>query len=225
MKTCSKILVPLCALCAATFVTTPLLAQDTKFYIKGDVGGNITQDIDLQEFFGPVAPGSKVVLDPGLRAGVTGGYQVTDWLAGEAEIGFMGNNIKSITGASRVHDARFANVPFLLNAKLQYPNRFNLIPYAGAGVGFSESIFDVDQITIGNVSLTGNDASTVFAYQAFAGLRYQLNERMGIAVEYHYFVADSASWHADVTLGSGSDTMRFGRSETHALSLAFQYRF
>jgi opacity protein-like surface antigen len=225
MKITLKTFVPFCAIAAAAFISSPVWGQDTKFYIKGDLGGNLTQDIDLNEFFGPVAPGSKIVLDPGIRAGVAGGYQFLDWLAAEAEIGYMGNNIKSITGASRVHDATFSNVPFLFNAKLQYPTRFNLVPYAGAGVGFSESIFDVDQITIGNVSLSGNDASTVFAYQAFAGLRYQLNERMGISVEYRYFVADSASWQENVTFGSNSDTMRFGRSETHALSLSFQYRF
>lgn len=164
-------------------------------------------------------------MDPGFRAGVAGGYQITDWVAAEAEIGLMENTIKSITGASRVHDATFANVPFLFNLKLQYPNRTGFVPYAGAGVGFSETIFDVDQVTIGNVSLTGSDADTVFAYQAFAGLRYQLNDHMGISVEYRYFAADSASWQADVTFGSNSDTMRFGRSQTHALSLAFEYRF
>ena len=206
-------------------VAAPAFGQNTGFYVKGDVGGNLTPDINLEEFFGPVASGSKVQLDPGFRAGVAGGYQVTDWLAGEAEIGLMENRINSITGATQVHDAFFANVPFLLNLKLQYPNSSKFIPYAGAGVGFSEAIFSVDQVTIGNVTLSGDDADTVFAYQAFAGLRYQLNERMGLCVEYRYFVAESPSWQTDVTFGTSSDTMKFGRSQTHALSLAFEFRF
>jgi opacity protein-like surface antigen len=200
-------------------------AQSTPFYLKGDLGGNLTQDLDLREFFGPVAPGSKVKLDPGVRAGITGGYKFCDFFAGEAEVGFFGNRIDSITGATRVHDARFANVPVMVNAKLQYPNRSPLTPYIGAGIGFSEAIIDVDQITIGGTTLHGNTSDTVFAYQAFAGLRYTLNERMGLSVEYHYFAADSPKWQADFSFGTPSDTMSFGPARTHALSVAFDFRF
>jgi len=210
---------------SAAFLSAAAFGQSAGFYVKGDLGGELTQDIELKEFFGPVASGSKVKLDPGLRAGVTGGYQVTDWFAGEAELGFMGNNIESITGATRVHNATFANIPLLFNVKLQYPNHSGFTPYAGAGVGFSETIFDVDQVTIGGVSLTGSDADAVFAYQAFAGVRYRLNDQMGLAVEYRYFVAESPTWHADVTFNTASDSMRFGRSQTHAISLAFDFRF
>lgn len=200
-------------------------AEDRGFYIKGDLGGNITEDIELKEFFGPVTPGSKVKLDPGFRAGVAGGYQVFDWFAAEAELGLFENTINSITDATRIHDARFANLPLLFNAKLQYPNRTGLTPYLGAGLGFSEAIFDVDNITIGGTTLSGSDNTTVFAYQAFAGLRYRLNDRMGLSVAYRYFVAEGPTWHANITSGAGSDALSFGSSQTHAFSLAFEYRF
>src|SRR5579872_5880508 len=153
----------------------PALAQNTGLYIKADVGGNITQDADLKEFFGPVAPGTKVKFDPGLRAGLAGGYQITDWFAAEAEVGFLENRIDSITGADRLHDAWFENVPFLINGKLQYPNSTPFTPYAGAGVGFSEAIINVGHIDIGGTSLHGDINDTVFAWQAFAGVRYRLN--------------------------------------------------
>ncbi len=226
MKKISRATFTISVICAAvSLFAGRSFGQNTRFYAKGDLGGNLTQDIDLKEFFGPVAPGSKVQLDPGFRAGVAGGYQATDWLAGEVELGVMENNIKSITGATHIHDATFANVPFLFNLKLQWPNRSVLTPYAGAGVGFSESIFDVDHVTIGGVSLSGNDVDTVFAYQAFAGLRYTINEQMGLSVEYRYFAAESPSWQADFAVGTASDTLRFGRSQTHAFSLAFEFRF
>ena len=57
------------------------------------------------------------------------------------------------------------------------------------------------------------------------GLRYKLNDQMGISVEYHYFAADAASWQADFTSGTAGDTMRMGHSQTHAISVAFDYRF
>jgi len=195
------------------------------FYAKADVGGNITQDADLKEFFGPVAPGTKVKFDPGFRAGLAGGYQFIDWAAAEVEVGYMENRIRSITGADRVHDAWFGNVPFLLNGKLQYPNSTPLTPYIGAGVGFSEALLSVRHIDIGGTSLHGDVNDTVFAWQAFAGLRYRLNEQMGLSLEYRYFAADAANWQADFTSGTASDTMRMGRTQTHSISVAFDFRF
>src|SRR6266403_1434529 len=113
----------------ALLSAVPAQGQQGRFYVRGDVGGNLTQDTDLKEFFGPVAPGTKVKFDPGFRFGVAGGCQATDWYAAEAELGFMDHNIDSITGASRGHDAWFVNVPFLVNAKFQWPNRTLLTPY------------------------------------------------------------------------------------------------
>lgn len=204
-------------------------AQSTGFYVRGDLGGNLTPDVKLNDFFGPVAKGTEVKMDPGLRAGVAGGYQFCQWFSAEAQVGFYGNRIDSITGATEVHDANFANVPFLVNVRLQYPNSSRFTPYIGAGAGFSESILDVGRITIpeanGTVSLHGNATDTVFAYQAFAGLRYALNDRMGLSLEYHYFGADSPSWTADFAQGTGSDSLSFGHVQSHAISLAFDFEF
>ena len=218
---------PKVLICGAIIAGCTLAAwgQSTGFYVKADAGGNITQNADLKEFFGPVAPGTKVKFDPGFRAGLAGGYQFTDWLAAEAEIGYLENRIDSITGADRIHNAWFGNVPFLVNGKLQYPNSSRLTPYMGAGVGFSEALIDVGQIDIGGTSLHGDLADTVLAYQAFAGLRYALSDRMGLSLEYRYFAADGATWRADFTAGTASDTMRMGQTQTHAVSLALDFRF
>ncbi len=225
MKNTWKIMMASHAFCAgALFLTLPAFGQSTGFYLKGDIGGNFTPDVSLKEFFGPVAPGSKVKLDPGVRAGVAGGYQVTDWLAGEAELGVVENQIDTITGADVVHNSTLANVPLLFNVKLQWPNQSPWRPYIGAGAGFSETILNADYISLGGTSLHGSAADTVFAYQAFAGLRYQLNDRMGVAVEYRYFVAESPRWQSDFSFG-GSDSVSFGRSQTHAFSLAFDFQF
>jgi opacity protein-like surface antigen len=203
----------------------PAVGQSTRFYVKGDLGGNITTDTSLNEFFGPVAPNSKVKFDPGFRAGIAGGYQLCDWFAPEVEVGFMENKINSITGADILHNSWFASVPFLVNGKLQYPNSSPVTPYAGAGVGFSEALLSVDHLDIGGTSLHGDMHDTVFAWQAFAGLRFRLNDTMGLSVEYRYFRADPASWQAEFTSGTASDTLRMGRTETHAISLAFDFRF
>jgi opacity protein-like surface antigen len=194
-------------------------------YFKADAGGNVTEDIKLLEFFGPVTPGSKIKLDPGVRFGLTAGYDVCDWFGFEGELGVVANKISSITAATDVHDAYFENAPFLVNAKLHLPYWYCLSPYVGAGVGGSISILDVDHVTINDISLHGSDAEAVFAWQAFAGLRYAINKHMGVSVEYRYFVADSPTWTADEAFGTASDKIRFGHAYTHSASVAFDWRF
>ncbi len=194
-------------------------------YFKADAGGNVTEDIKLNEFFGPVTPGSKVKLDPGVRFGLTAGYDVCDWFGFEGELGVFANKITSMTDATEVHDAYFENAPFLVNAKLHLPYWYRLSPYVGAGVGGSVSILDVDHVTINGISLHGSDSDVVFAYQAFAGLRFMINKHMGVSVEYRYFAADAPSWTADETFGTVSDKVKFGHAYTHSASVAFDWRF
>jgi opacity protein-like surface antigen len=204
---------------------TPLAAHaQPGFYLKGDVGGNITQDTDLREFFGPVTPGSKVKFDPGYRVGVAAGYELCEWFAVEGEVGALANNIRSITDADRV-DAVFANVPFLLNFKLQAPRRWRVSPYIGGGAGGSASTLEVDHIDLNGTHLHGSEADVVFAYQGFAGVRVALNDRMGIGFEYRYFGAEAPNWKAEFNSGTDTDRLRFGRAQTHAFSVVFDWRF
>ncbi len=198
-------------------------AQLERLYFKADLGGNITLDTDLREFFGPVTPGSKVRFEPGLRAGFGVGYDLTDFFAFEGEFGVMENHIDSITDATR-NDAWFSQVPFLVNVKLKLPNSSIITPYIGGGVGGSAAILDIDEIALNGNFVHGSDSDVVFAYQAFGGLRVRINERMGLSVEYRYFATDAPTWHSD-DIVVGSDSIRFGRGEVHAFSLAFDYHF
>ncbi len=215
------------AICACISVPATAAAQDEqgRLYFRADLGGNYTPDTDLKEFFGPVDPGSRVKFDPGFRFGLHGGYNVTDWVAPELEVGIMENWIKSITGASRVHDATFMNVPVLVNVKFQWLNASRVTPYIGGGVGVSSAVLDADQITVGDVSMHGSQATAVFAYQGFAGLRFNLNKRMSAGLEYRYFATDEPEWRADFAFNVPSDKVKFGGIQTHAASLIFNYTF
>jgi OOP family OmpA-OmpF porin len=207
-------------LCCATRAT----GQENGFYVKADLGGGVTMDTDLNEFFGPVAPGSKVKFDPGFRYGFAAGYQITDWFALEGELGAMSSSINEITDASHV-DAWFINVPFLVNAKFQYRNASHFTPYIGAGVGGADSILDVDFIELNGVGMSGTTSEVVFAWQGFAGVRYNFNDQMSLGLEYRYTWSDKPSWEVDETFGTFTDHLSFGEIQSHSLSLAFQWRF
>ena len=100
--------------------------EESHFYIKGDLGGNLTSDSQgsirgdpaFGSIFGTRNIGFKARFDPGERAGLACGYQITDWFAAEGEIGATVNEVEGVG----FHDGTFASVPFLFNVKLQYPN-------------------------------------------------------------------------------------------------------
>jgi opacity protein-like surface antigen len=195
-----------------------------RWYVKADVGGNITHSTSLREFFGEDVTGARVKFDPGYRVGIAAGYELCQFFAVEGEVGSMGNNIKSITGADSL-DAAFYNIPFLVNAKLQGPKCWKFRPYLGGGVGGSASVIGVDHIDLNGIHLEGSDGDVVFAYQGFAGFRVAINEAMGVGFEYHYFRADRPTWRADFSSGTGTDRLGFGQAETHAFSLVFDWHF
>jgi len=218
------LIIPACGLTLLPFSSAQ--AQNMGFYLRGDAGGVVTMDTTMKEFFGePLGGGRKVTFDPGVRFGVAAGYNVTDWFAAEAQTGLMANRVDSIAGASRVDDVFFSNVPLLANVKLQLPGNCRFTPYIGAGVGMSAAVIDADHLDIGGTTMHGSEADVVFAYQAFGGLRFKINERMFVSLEYHYFVADEPAWSADDVFGTSSDRLRFGGTHSHTATAAFTYNF
>src|SRR5581483_5673678 len=203
--------------CFLAASTIGAFAQNPGFYAGADIGGTITDHTELKEFFGPVAPDTKVTLDPGVRIGLNGGFHVTDWLGLEGQTGIMSSQINSISGAAYIHDAWLSNVPLLAGARLELPRswrKFGLSPYIGGGVGGSVSMLSADHVVYGGTSYHGTDGGLVFAYQALAGLRYAINDRMDVGVEYHYFATDDTKWR-NTTFGTASDHLRLGGINLH----------
>lgn len=228
MKNHMLSIIPVAALSLSLLPITSAHADQNRFYLQADVGGNSARDVDLRDFFGEptLAPGSTISLDPGIRLGIRGGYGITDWFAAEIETGVTANDIESISGPTvAVADGSLANVPFLLNARFHLPNGYRVSPYVGAGFGLSSTVLSGDDIIIGGTSFSGSAADVVFAYQAFAGLRFAINDHMGLSLEYHFLHAGSSSMDADLTVGTFSDTVKLGRTQTHSVSVAFDFQF
>jgi len=200
-------------------------AEQGKFYVAADAGAVVTTDTELKEFFGePLAPNAELSFDPGFRLGVRGGYGVTDWFDAEVETAIMANNISSVTGASET-DASLANIPLLINARFHCPAFHGVSPYFGGGLGMSTTVLTADDLVIGNTILDGSTAGIAFAYQAFAGIRFAINERMGLSLEYHYFATTDVDMEADVTVGTSSDEIKLGGTASHTATIGFDYRF
>jgi len=213
--------------CNAQYTQYPQHAppRGTGFYVKGGVGPSLVQDTDLTSF--PGSSGDREVqFDYGIRFDIGGGYQVTDWFAADFEIGFVNNSIDSIEGAVD-EDAWVINIPFMVNAVFQCPRMGRFVPYIGVGAGFSSTILDVDEITIGSTTVFGgNESDVVLAFQGFAGFRYQIDNRWSIGMEYKYLATDDPSWEADsATFGGPDEHIRMDSLQTHSVIVGFTYSF
>ena len=191
-------------------------------YFRGGIGPEIAHKTEVKEFFGS-SSGSKVEYDAGLRISAAGGYQFCSYFSAEVESGILYNSIKSITGSPST-DASLVNVPLLANAVFHIPLESNFVPYCGFGFGGSTSVLTIDHARIAGRSLDGDDSDFVWAAQAFAGFRYEFNDRMGVGFGYKFLATGQPSWDV-FSFTAGSGELRFDRARTHSFLAEFTLKF
>ena len=195
-------------------------------YFRGGIGPEIAHKTDVKEFFGP-SSGIQVEYDPGLRISAAGGYQFCRYFSAELESGILYNSIKSIIGpgsSGTDTDASVVNVPLLANAVFHIPLESNFVPYCGFGVGGSTSVLTIDHATIAGRRLDGDDSDFVWAAQAFAGFRYEFNDRMGVGFGYKFLATGQPSWDV-FSFTAGSGQLRFDNARTHSFLAEFTLKF
>ena len=195
-------------------------------YFRGGIGPEISHKTDVKELFVPIS-GTQVKYDAGLRISAAGGYQFCKYFSAEVESGILYNSIKSITGPGSSGgdtDASVVNVPLLANAVFHIPLESSFVPYCGFGVGGSTSVLTIDHATIAGRALDGDDSDFVWAAQAFAGFRYEFNDRMGVGFGYKFLATGQPSWDV-FSFTAGSGELRFDRARTHSFLAEFTLKF
>jgi opacity protein-like surface antigen len=183
-------------------------------YVGADLGVALTSDAKLREFPG-AAGGSDVEFNPGVRLSLSGGWRFNDWLRAGGEFGIISHSIK---GA----DASLTHFPLMANLEFQVPNKTRVVPFLGGGPGVSISVLDIDDDNLGGGDFVdGSTGDAVFAWQAYGGARFQINDSMSVGIVYKYFEAESSSWDVRRT----SSDIRFGRTRTHSISASFSMDF
>jgi len=216
-----------CVLALPWHVRASQPAPPLGFYSKLDLGASMIGETSVSSLFGPVAPGTTVDFDTGFRLGLEMGYQVTPWFSGEFEVATTWNRVKSITGAYS-DDAEMGLVPFFINARFQLPeDRFWIVPFAGAGFGGVGTWLSINDIQYGARSLWGDASGLSFGWQAFAGVRMYVTEKVSVNLEYRYLYVFEPEM--DINYGYywniSSDRASFGDLKCHNFSLAVEMRF
>lgn len=156
------------------------------WYVHTDAGVNLLQDITV--------PGTsdKVSSDAGVRWSLAGGYGfqlAPHWNLGvELETGVLYNSLSSVSagGTKTSLGGDFVQVPLLGNLVLNYhAGRWS--PYIGVGGGADVSSITINSVGSAPVSSIGSETDP--AFQAMAGLNYQLSEHSELGLGYKYMAS------------------------------------
>ena len=204
-----------------SLMALPDVARSQGFYLKGDTGVAFSEDVDVKRFIGAAPGGVKIDLETGGRFTAAGGYNFNDWIGVQVETGFIFNEMDSINGAGNV-DGSLSHMPLLVSAVLRYdkPN-CPVIPYVGIGMGGDASSIWLDDVRVGGFNVDGSDAELVFAWQAFGGLRYRINQNMSVGAGYKYFYADGAEFDVEDTAAD----IELGKAQVHSFVVDFTWTF
>jgi len=200
------------------------ITADASPYTRFELGPTFLQDGEITKFTG-FPNGNNISYDVGFAFDAAIGYAFNKWVSVEGEFGWNGATMNHVQGIQE-SDTLLYNAPFLANVVLQYPiKRTRLIPYLGGGVGGSVSVFDTDLFSNGAVSIVGSDAQVVFAYQAFAGLRVEINEQMSAGIGYKYFATSDPTFSFDSAFGGPNLDLGISGARTHMVLFSFNLRF
>jgi opacity protein-like surface antigen len=204
------------------------VTHDAGWYWGADIGATVAQDGHLTKFAN-LSVGDPVSYGVGFGLDLSGGYAFNRYFSLEVQTGWSWSPIDSIGGSS-ASDSSLSAIPFMANVVLQYPvPRTRIVPYAGAGVGGALTVFDTDgyshTVPGGWVSLYGSDVDFVFAWQAFAGVRLELNDKMSVGIGYRYLAVDSSSYGFESAYGGPSVNIGFSSLQSHLAALTFTMKF
>jgi opacity protein-like surface antigen len=196
-------------------------------YIRAGVGPSIFQDGKLQQFStqGFSGPANQPVsYDTGVAFDAALGYAFDKYFGVDFESGYVWARIHNIPGYD-ANGSSIGNVPLLVNGTLSLPiPHTNIVPYMGAGAGGSVSVFDARAFSDQAQTETayGTESDTVFAYQAFAGVRFMLGPNASLGVGYKFFATDAPvfSYPPSPNLNIG-----FRGVYTHSILFTLQFNF
>jgi opacity protein-like surface antigen len=189
-------------------------------YIRAGVGPSFWENGNLNTFGGPTA--SRIEFRPGLAANAAIGFAWNDFFATDFEVGFVGAKIRNNIAGFESDNSYIYNAPFLANAIISLPiPHSNIVPYVGIGGGGAEVVFDTENLDNGSDSVTGRDYDVVWAWQAFAGVRFRLNNQISLGVGYKYFATENSSF----SYPPDNFKVGFDGARTHSVLFTVQINF
>ena len=221
---------------ATTALSTPALARDDAWYVGVEGGAMLVEDIDFD--IGTTPRAAAVDHEAGWDVDATIGYDFGGFRA-EAEVGYRKANVttyrSSLTtpvylangsigspqlpaGSFNYAGGESSALSFMVNGALDFGDDDVLTGFVGGGVGVAR-VGEVIELNTNGQRATVDDSDTVFAWQAFAGVRAPLTNSIDVSLKYRFFNADNVKL-VDIT-GRVYD----GRFRSHSILGGLTFNF
>lgn len=187
--------IPPIVIAAAVVVAGSAQAQERGWYVRGDLGGSFQGELDA---------GRKQDLESAVFGSAGAGYDLGNGLRAEGEVTYSKSDFDDASGDAKTLGA-FANIVYDFKVP-GIPDQIR--PFVGAGVGMANVKLDDGLL---------DDDDTGLAYQAKAGVSYQVNDRLTAEMAYRYQRV------TDVQYGAGASAFE-GDLDSQAVTVGLRYK-
>ena len=189
-------------------------AQGDAWYIAAGLGASFVSDVDATQAGTTLTTG----LDTGILATGAFGRTFGNFRA-EGELSYNTNDVSTVSalGVSLGASGDVSTLGFMVNGYYDFETNSKWTPYIGGGIGGAN-------VSINNLSALGvllaDEDTTVFAYQAKAGVAYEFSPAWEGTLGYRFFGTDDA----DFVDSTGSPFSTDG-VQAHIVEVGFRFRF
>jgi len=191
---------------ASTALATPALARDKAWYVGVEGGAMIVEDIhfDITSGTTKTVDAATAGHDYGYDVGGNVGYDFGMFRI-EAEVSYKGAALDTwrsslrtpLVGSTLGAPAAYYGGPggkttalsFMLNGMLDFGDDDGLQGFVGGGVGVAR--VKAEKYALSQAGSFLDDSDTVFAWQAIAGIRAPITDRIDATLKYRFFNADN----------------------------------
>ncbi|WP_292963612.1 outer membrane protein, partial [Novosphingobium sp. UBA1939] len=202
---------------ASSALATPALARDKSWYVEGDAGAMIVEDI--YNFTGKNNDGT-LDTKAGYDFGGIVGYDFGPFRL-EAEASYRRAEEKGYRSSTQnYNDAQLGGgasaLSFMANGLLDFGPDDGLQGFVGGGVGVGRVKNAVITPVTGPTSVNVVDSDTGFAWQALAGIRAPISKHVDVGLKYRFYNQD----HNDLVNNAGANVRTRFRSHSLMATLA-----
>src|ERR1044072_5736787 len=198
---------------SSTVLATPALARNGAWYVGGDFGATIVEDISFDFDLGPTIPsaaGAQYAINHeyGYDAALFVGYDLGSFRV-EAEVAYKRARVDDIetsirfpgavgnpAGAAITPDTypagggRTSALSFMINGLLDFGDDDGVSGFVGGGAGMGRGGYNNIR-AFSNQAAAIDDSDTRFAWQVVAGVRQAISDNVDITVRYRFFNVDN----------------------------------
>jgi OmpA-OmpF porin, OOP family len=213
---------------SSTMLATPALARDGAWYVGGDFGPMIVEDIDVD--IGAVEDAVSIDHEYGFDGDLFVGYDFGAFRL-EAEVAYKKADLDEVentirlpgqgpTGFAGIREAGGSTdaLSFMLNGMLDFGDDEGVSGFVGGGVGVARVEFNNARI-FSNQAPFLDDSDTRFAWQVIAGVRQAISDNVDVQLKYRFFNVDDINVQA---FNGGETDARF---RSHSLLGGFIFNF